>query len=362
MPTASTKLQRWTDLLAALLVRRYPATFDELARDIPAYSSKKKSDASLMRMFERDKDELRAFGIPIETVLNDEGETLGYRLSSKDFYLPYLCLAERGRPVSKPRKVDKYGYQALSSLTFEPDELGALSSAIARVRELGDPTLKVDAESAARKLAFDLPVGAVAADDGTSRISPRSHPSSSSLEQLNDALMRRKQVRFRYHGVGTSAPSTRVVEPYGLFFLSSHWYLAGCDTDKCEVRNFRLSRIDSLSVNKSRSQSPDYEIPRNFKLREHARSRQAWEIGDGDMMEAVVRIPGRSGAAIGAAQLGEMIPGEIDRRRFRIRRPDVFARWLLSFGGEAIPLSPPALVEEYAHQTRATRAVYDGAA
>ena len=34
---ASPKLQRWIDLLAALLGHRLPATFEELARDVPAY-------------------------------------------------------------------------------------------------------------------------------------------------------------------------------------------------------------------------------------------------------------------------------------------------------------------------------------
>jgi hypothetical protein len=35
----SPKIQRWIDLLAALLARRWPATFDELIRDVPAYAA-----------------------------------------------------------------------------------------------------------------------------------------------------------------------------------------------------------------------------------------------------------------------------------------------------------------------------------
>jgi predicted DNA-binding transcriptional regulator YafY len=358
VPTASSKLQRWIDLLAALLIRRFPAPFDELACDVPAYSGKKKADSSLMRMFERDKDELRAFGIPIETVTNDQGETVGYRLSSKDFYLPYLALAELGRTVSKPKKVDKYGYQALSTLTFEPDELAALSSAIACVSELGDPALKLDAESVRRKLAFDLPVGSVAATDGTRRIPARAQPAAELFDQLNDALLRRKKVSFIYRGIASESATARNIEPYGLFFLSSHWYLAGRDIDKDELRNFRLSRIEQLAVNTKRSQSADYEIPLDFSLREHARSRQAWEIGDGDLMEAIVRFPRRTGASLSAALLGEHIPGEQGLRRFRIRRQDAFARWLLSFGGDAVPLAPPGVVKEYGRQIKSTLSLY----
>jgi proteasome accessory factor B len=311
-----------------------------------------------MRMFERDKDELRAFGIPIETVTNDQGETLGYRLSSKDFYLPYLALVEIGRTVSKPRKVDKYGYQALSTLTFDADELNVLSSAISRVSQLGDPALKLDAESVSRKLAFDLPVGAIAATDGATRIPARAQPSPELFDQLNDALLRRKQVAFTYRGIESGSASARSVEPYGLFFLSSHWYLAGRDTESNELRNFRLSRIDRLVVNAKRAQSADYEIPPTFSLREHARSRQPWEIGDGDLVEAIVRFPKRTGASLSAAMLGEQIPGEPGLRRFRIRREDAFARWLLSFGGDAVPIVPPAVVKEFGRQIESTLHLY----
>ena len=133
------KLQRWTDLIAALLRRNYPATFEELARDVPAYSGESKKKDAVMRMFERDKDELRSFGISIDTVQfdGDEGEASGYRLDRKGFYLPYLALASReGKPGSKPRRVDKYGYRALASLVFEPDELEIIAAAAARVRSV----------------------------------------------------------------------------------------------------------------------------------------------------------------------------------------------------------------------------------
>jgi proteasome accessory factor B len=313
-----------------------------------------------MRMFERDKDELRAFGIPIETVTNDEGETIGYKLSSRDFYLPYLALAQSGRALSKPRRVDKYGYQALSTLTFEPDELAALASAIARVSELGDPALKLDAESVRRKLAFDLPDDLLQPDDQTTRISPRAQPDAEILEQLNDALLRRKRVTFLYNAIAGNSVAERSAEPYGLFFLSSHWYLAGRDIEKNELRNFRVSRIERVRVNTRRSQSADYTIPADFNLREHARSRQPWELGDGDLIEALVRFPRRTGTSFSAARLGEPVPGEQGLRRFRIRREDAFARWLLSFGGDAIPVSPPALVDEFRQELEATQSLYDG--
>ena len=108
VPKNSPKIQRWVDLLAALLARRQPATFEELSRDVPAYLDVKQSKAARMRMFERDKDELRAFGIPITSVVSADGETHGYKLAPSNFYLPYLALlSEHG--TTKARRVDRWG-------------------------------------------------------------------------------------------------------------------------------------------------------------------------------------------------------------------------------------------------------------
>ena len=159
---AAPKLQRWIDLLAALLRRRYAVPFEELAQEVPGYQPGKQSKAALRRMFERDKDELRAFGVPIETVLSPEGEAEGYRLVAKEFYLPYLSMVVEGRKTA-PKRVDRYGYKALAGLAFEPDELAAVAEAAVRVRALGVPELAALAESACRKLAFDLPVDAARA-------------------------------------------------------------------------------------------------------------------------------------------------------------------------------------------------------
>jgi hypothetical protein len=55
------------------------------------------------------------------------------------------------------------------------------------------------------------------------------------------------------------------------------------------------------------------------------------------------------------------VPGHPDRRRFRVRRQDAFARWLLGFAGDAAPLAPPELVAEYEALVERTLARYAGA-
>jgi len=358
----SPKIQRWIDLLAALLKRRFPATFEELAREVPAYLDPAKKPDARMRMFERDKDELRTFGVPIRSELSSDGEAHGYRLASHDFYLPYVALVASGARTA-PRRVDRYGYHALKTLAFEPDELAAVAAAADRVRQLADPGLAADAASAMRKLAFDLPVDATrGADEPTVEAADRA-VDPRVFESLGDALLRRKTVTFDYLTMGRGTVARRTVDPYGLFFLGGHWYLTGHDHDRSALRNFRVSRVRDAAVNTARAQTADYAVPADFDLRAHAGARSTWELGAGPAVEAIVDFHPSSGAAVAAARLGEPVEGDDAagapvRRRFAVRRPDAFARWLLSLGSAAVPVAPASLVDELRRAAAATLVVY----
>jgi len=339
-------LQRWIDLLAALLRRRMPVTLEDLAREVPGYRPDGQSQAALRRMFERDKKELRAFGIPIETVENDDGEADGYLLRYKEFYLPYLSLMVDGHRTA-PTRVDRYGYRTLRELAFEPDELAAVAQAAGRVSGLGVPQLSALAASACRKLAFDLPVDAARERDVEVAGQPEAVPEPL-FAALDGALQRRKRVTFRYRSMGRDDIAERTVEPLGLFFLGRHWYLAAREPGQEVIKNFRLSRMSDAVENPKTPGTPDFAAPAGWSLRKHAQSRQAWELGDGDAMEAVVAFDPRSGPASAAARLGRPVRGHADRRQFQVRRMDAFARWLLSLAGDATPLEPPATLEVYA--------------
>ncbi|WP_284352191.1 helix-turn-helix transcriptional regulator [Roseisolibacter agri] len=359
-------------MLAALLAHQWPATFDDLARAVPAYGDEARALDARLRMFERDKDELRAFGVPIETVPGEEQP--GYRLRKADFYLPYLAVADavggsgaaRGRTTSAaPQRIDRWGYQSLRVLAFEPEELGAIAAAATRARALGDPALAEHAGHAVRKLAFDLPLDTGAGED-VALLPPRAASDPAVLDALGQALLARKTVTFQYRAMERDETTTRTVEPWGLFFLGGHWYLAARDPARGDgtagLRNFRVSRISEVSSHGKRPQSPDFEVPASFRLRDHARARQPWELGDGEEEVAVVEFRAETGATLPALRLGEPVDGAgIARRRFRVRRREAFVRWLLTFAGEARPVAPPALVDAYREQLQRTWRVHGGA-
>jgi len=351
MPSAN-KLQRWTDLLAALLRRSGAVEFDTLRREVPAYADESRSRDALMRMFERDKDELRSFGVPIESVKDDDGNLSRYRLGSRQFYLPYLQLvADAGRPPRRPRGP---GYQGLTVLAFEPDELDAVARAAHRVAKLGDGALAHEAMTALRKLGHDLPIPR----DGGELIQLEQVADADTLEQIADAVRRRKRIRFAYRSMHRDEESARHVEPYGLAFITGHWYVIGRDVDADARRQFRASRIRDLVVNDAKAQTVDFAVPEDFDLAAHARSRQAWELGDAEPEEVVVRFRVESGVTRPAMQLGEAVAGDATARLFRVRRPETFALWLLGFAGDAMVVSPPTMTARLHALVDETRARY----
>ncbi|HEU5359017.1 MAG TPA: WYL domain-containing protein [Gemmatimonadales bacterium] len=355
----SAKLQRWIDLLAALQRRRYPATFEELAKDVPGYQTRRGNAESLRRMFERDKDELLAFGIPITSPALGDGDG-GYAISAPAFYLPYLSLIAAGRPA-KPTRTDRWGYRSLAELAFEPDELRAIAAAATAAQRLGIPRLSADARSALRKLGHDLPPDALDAGAAATQLLRRSSREEAALfDTLSAALQARKEVRFTYHSIGRNAVSPRTVHPCGLFFLG-HWYLAATTPDDATVKNYRLSRMTDVAVNGRRPGTPDYALPPSFVLADHARSRQSWELGGADAIEVTVRVVRESGAARAVTTLGAPAGSDPLLRRFTVRRPDAFCRWLLGFAGDVVPTGPPSFVEQYAEEVRKVAALYAGA-
>ncbi len=367
------RLERWVDLLAALLGRSTPATFKELTAAVPEYHAKDviaeaapddgtraRLADTLKRAFERDKDALRALGVAIESLPDEHGNSGGsYRLQRNNFYLPYLCIAVPGGALRSPARVDQYGYKALTSLVLAPEELEAIVDAAATIRGLGDPLLRADIDGAMRKLAVDLPLDAAEASAELPRlIASRTQPDASVFAALGDALRHRKRVTFVYRAMSSGQRETRAVEPYGLFFLSGHWYLVGRDGGREERRNFRLNRISDVTQPNKAKQTPDYAVPATFRIRDHAQSRHVWELGEGDASQVLVEFRGESGPLLAAAALGEPVDGVATQRRFTVRRVDSFARWILSFGGEAIVRAPESLAAAVQARATATHALY----
>src|SRR5437867_1014667 len=83
----SAKLERLLNLTALLLNTERPLRIDEIGRLMEGYPP---DPASFRRTFERDKDDLREMGIPVDVVNLDVGDqtALGYCIPPEKYYLP----------------------------------------------------------------------------------------------------------------------------------------------------------------------------------------------------------------------------------------------------------------------------------
>lgn len=362
MTALNPKTQRWLDLIAFLVGRRFPVTQDQLMEGVYQYRQDLSSGTdpeSVRRKFERDKDDLRRLGIPLETVdyVVDGVSAQGYQLRARDFYLPYLELLRDSGAGQTPGKT------ASGAVEIRPDELGPAVAGLGALAGLGTFPLRFEARSALCKLTFDL---ADVLDDAPPPLLTAADPDDARarVETLTDAVSRRKEVGFQYRGMQRETAELRRVYPYGLLFKFNRWYLVGWDLDRKALRTYRVSRMDQPSVNDRKPASPDFEVPDDLDLTEWSQ-RQAWDLpGDESPRHRVTvrfHFPRSLWAERNAHGEAAEPPAEdgSQLREFDVRQADPFLRWLLTLEGDAEIMEPPELRARFRELAARVAALYD---
>jgi proteasome accessory factor B len=200
------KTERLLNLVICLLATRRYLSADQIRRTVAGYEDL--GDEAFKRKFERDKEDLRDLGIPLETGSDSPfDDEPGYRIRRDDYSLP--------------------------DIAFEPAELAVLGVA---ARTWQHASLGGQAFEAVLKLR----AAGVDIDDAVPvAIETRVATSEPAFEPLRRAATDRRPVNFDYRTPG----ATRHVEPWGLVSWHGRWYLAAYDTDRADTRVFRLSRI-----------------------------------------------------------------------------------------------------------------------
>jgi proteasome accessory factor B len=204
------KTERLLSLVVCLLSTERYLTATQIRAAVPGYPE---SFDSFKRMFERDKEELRELGIPLQTGANTPlDEEPGYRISRQAYVLPDIRL-----------EPDEAAVLALAGRVWRQAELaGAAAGALLKLRAAG-----VDAEETS-------PPG----------IEPRLQAGEASFGRLWEAVRDHRPVAFCYRAAGRSDAQQRHLEPWGVVNRHGRWYVAGQDTDREAMRVFRLSRIE----------------------------------------------------------------------------------------------------------------------
>jgi predicted DNA-binding transcriptional regulator YafY len=290
------KVERLLNLVAALLEARRPLPRWEVQQVVPGYPD---DDVPFRRAFERDKEALRAMGIPlVMEPLDPEHPELGegYRIPREQYELADPDLA--------------------------PDELAALHLAATTVRVGGNTGAE-----ALWKLG-----GAPGEPPAPSAVAAL--PGGEHLGALFGAISERRTATFGYRG------AERRVDPHRLSFRNGFWYLAGFDHARNGDRSFRLDRLDG---------PPSLGPAGAFERPERVVERQAepWEMGDED--EILARVLVDSAQAQWVVERASVVERHDDGSvvvEMRVTNRDAFRSFVLGFLDHAEVLGPPELRDD----------------
>ena len=313
----ATKTERLVNLVICLLATRTFVPKERLRATLEPYRACS-SDEAFERMFERDKEELRQLGIPLEVgavnaYFEDE---IGYRIAPGEYALPELEL--------------------------EPDEAAALGLA---ARFWQQATLAQAASSALLKLkAAGVEIG----DPSPVGIEPRVRAEAPAFEPLLEAVYERQIVRFPYRrSDGQSA--VREVEPWTIDSWRGRWYLAGFDVDRADARVFRLDRITGPVLLTGRA--PTHKAPARLDVRAQV---EAYASGSGSDAGQVATLLARPGTCFQLRRMAvETTAGPDGWDTLTVPFRNESSGWLAEFGADVVVLGPPSLRENVIARLRA---------
>ena len=252
---AAKKTERLLNLVICLLATRRYLTVQQIREAVPGYDAD--NEEAFRRMFERDKEELRELGVPLETGSNSHwDDEVGYRIARRDYQLPELVL-----------EPDEAAALGLAARLWQSAPLaGATGSALLKLRAAG----------------IETPAGATG-------LEPRIGASEPAFEDVLAAVTQGRRLRFRYRTAGRPADEDRHVEPWGVVSWRGRWYLVAYDLVREAPRVFRLSRI----LGDARAEGPEgaVTVPEGVDLRAMV-AREAAEM----QPQQTARVRVRSGS------------------------------------------------------------------
>ncbi|MFT5222870.1 MAG: proteasome accessory factor B [Glaciecola sp.] len=297
------KAERLVNLVIALLEARKPMTLAEIKRRTGYYSDG--SETSARRKFERDKDELRQLGVPIETRPSDAfGVSDGYN-------------------------IDRHSYEQ-PDVELTPDEAAALALV---VRMTAEPEARL---AMTRFSARATGSGAKLMNEADAGIGARLVLGDGPFASFAQAVIERRAVTFHYRR-GDGTQGERTVDPYAVLSRGGAWYIVGHDHDRADVRAFRLDRLQGSP--QTAGERGTYQIPDGFDPRPHVSGPVVPTHG---VQIAVAESSSWEAQSRGGQPTKEKIDGLVVHD-FGTADHHRLATWAVGMGDRAVVLSPPEL-------------------
>lgn len=315
--------ERQLNLIVALMATQRGVTKEEILLSVSGY--RQRADGSrqaLEKLFDRDKDDLRTLGVPIETVgahadPNDLREAR-YRIPQAEYDLP-------------------------DDLEFTPAELAVLGVAGGVWSE---GSLSAEARDGLRKIRAT----GGDADEPIIGFAPRMTTREEAFGPLQQAIDEAAEVAFDYLKPGDELPAVRTLRPYSLVDFEARWHVVGWDAGADAERTFLLSRISGDVRRTGERFDP--------ALRDGAGERAAAELAAiAARQTALIEVHAGTEAELRLRR--RALPAE---QGIRVPYVDlhVFADELASYGPEARVVAPDALRDAVVGRLRAAADLHGG--
>jgi proteasome accessory factor B len=221
VPSAASRIpaeERLFSLVLALLATDAGLTKTDILSTVQGYRqrfSRNGDNANLERQFERDKDDIRDLGVPLETIDSPghagDNHNLRYRIPRGAYELP-------------------------TDIRFSPEETTLLTLAAMVWREGS-----LSAES--RRAIVKLRSLGVTTTEPVVGYAPRVRVREPAFDPLGTALERHQHVQFGYLKPGERETKVRSVAPLALVQHQGRWHLYAHEPESSTTKTFLLRRI-----------------------------------------------------------------------------------------------------------------------
>ena len=323
-PAAVPVEERLFSLVLALLATETGLTKNEILSTVQGYHQRFKNggdNANLERQFERDKDDIRDLGVPLET-LDSPGDA--------------------GNNQTLRYRIPKGAYELPGDVTFSSEETALLNLAATVWREGS-----LSGES--RRALLKLRSLGVTADEPLLGYAPRIRLRDAAFDPLDAAIRKNVRVRFAYLKPGEEKATERDVVPLALVQYQGRWHLSA-ERDG-ERRVYLLRRIIGPVTTGKAVTMPTGDLPAEAL----AGLAEVWERNVAELQvepgsDAALRLANRDGAEVTG-----------DRAVLHFVDVNILADELSGFGPEVRVLSPGELRDAVVARLRGVVSAHGGA-
>jgi len=271
-----------------------------------------------------------------------------FSISLRTVYRDVRALEEAGVPVIGEAGTGyklMEGYK-LPPVMFNQDEASALLTAAKLVQSKTDASIAKHYESALDKIKAIL------------RLSEKDHieeidehvmvmghpaivyhpPAELHLQSILKAISTSSVIEIKYFSIEKNETTHRKIEPVGIYYMGSHWYLVAFCQLRDDYRNFRTDKIDKLTLTEE-TISKTHPPLQSF-INQMSADREVIEVVI-DVETDVVRYLGEQKYYNGFVKQENL--GDHVRIHFLTGSLMGFARWFLLIGDHAKIVKPPEL-------------------